>query len=208
VTGTRYVPRFTRVAGIAAAAIVVVVAGVVTSIVVFIPRGDATGDAILIGVGLVLLAAVALATIGSLRRARALRIVTASHPSALVFLARRQPSPVSDLAVYLAARGITADVADRWLVGMVDERGVSAWSLDQTPAELLVMPWSELGTIEVTDLESGGRGRGIAVDVKPFETPLITAIGYAAFGLTSSLSRDGVAEVCRLANALRPEADA
>jgi hypothetical protein len=87
---------------------------------------------------------------------------------------------------------------------MVDERGISAWSVDAEPSELLLMPWSELGEIEVTDLESGGKGRGIAVDVRPFDTPLIVAIGYAAFGLTSPLGRDGVAEVAALTNAKRP----
>ncbi len=199
-----YVRRFRLTAGVASAAFVLVAISLVVVIVVVVPRGDATGDAVLIGVALVLVAAVALATIGSLRGARALRRITASHPSGLVFLARRQPSVVSDLAVYLGARGITADVADRWLVALVDDRGISAWSLDQTPAELLLMPWGELGSIEVCDLESGGNARGIAVDVRPFDTPLIVAIGYAAFGLTSSLGRAGVAEVAECANRLRP----
>jgi hypothetical protein len=117
-------------------------------------------------------------------------------------MARRQPSLVSDFAVYLGARGISVDVADRWLVALVDDRGISAWSIGSAPAELLLMPWSELGVIEVTDLEAGGHG--IAVDVRPFETPLIVAIGYSAFGLTSSLGRDGVAEVAALTNGLRP----
>ena len=40
--------------------------------------------------------------------------------------------------------------------------------------------------------------------MRPFETPLIVAIGYAAFGLTSSLGRAGVAEVAALTNGLRP----
>lgn len=199
-----FVRRFRITAGIAAAAVVLVAIALVTVIVVVVPRRDATGDAILIGVGFVLIAAVALATIGSLRRARALARVTAAHPDGLVFLARRQPSLVSDLAVFLSARGITADVADRWLVALVDERGMSAWSLDQTPAELLLMKWDEIGSIEICDLESGGTARGIAVDVRPFETPLIVAIGYAAFGLTSSLGREGVAEVAERAEAARP----
>ena len=40
--------------------------------------------------------------------------------------------------------------------------------------------------------------------MRPFDTPLIVAIGYAAFGLTSSLGRAGVAEVAALTNGLRP----
>jgi hypothetical protein len=205
VNNAPFVRRFRMAAGIAATAVVVVVVVlVILLLVVIVPREDLASDVILIVVGVLLLAALAGASIQSWLRARSLRRVSASHPDAVVFLARRQPSLVSDLAVYLAARGITADVADRWLVGMVDDRGISAWSLDAAPSELLLMPWSELGSIEVCDLESGGKARGIAVDVRPFDTPLIVAIGYAAYGLTSSLGRDGVAEVAALANAKRP----
>lgn len=199
-----FVRRFRLAAGIAASLAVLVAIVVLILVFVVVPRPDVLGDVILIVVSIALAAAIAFATIGSWRRARALKQVTASHPDGLVFLARRQPSVISDLAVYLGTRGITADVADRWLVGLVDDRGISAWSLDATPAELLLMPWAELGSIEVTDLESGGRGRGIAVDVRPFDTPLIVAIGYSAFGLTSSLGRAGVAEVAALTNGLRP----
>ncbi|HEX7834784.1 MAG TPA: hypothetical protein VF479_04865 [Pseudolysinimonas sp.] len=199
-----FVRRFRLTAAGVVGAILVLVAVAVVVVAVAVPRQDAMGDAILV-VGIVAVAAVlALAAITSFRRAHALRRVTAQHPDDLVFMARRQPAVVSDLSVYLGERGITADVADRWLVGLVDDRGVSAWSITRTPTELLLMPWSELGAIEVCDLESGGGGRGIAVDVRPFDTPLVVAIGYAAFGLTSALSREGVAEVCRLANGLRP----
>jgi hypothetical protein len=199
-----FVRRFRIVAGVAAGAALVVAAIVLILVFVVVPRRDVLGDLMLVIVSVTLAGALAIATIGSWRRARALRRVTATHPDDLVFLARRQPSVISDLALYLDARGISADVADRWLVGMVDDRGISAWSLDAEPAELLLMPWAELGAIEVTDLESGSTGRGIAVDVRPFDTPLIVAIGYAAFGLTSSLGRDGVAEVNALTNAKRP----
>jgi hypothetical protein len=201
---TTFVRRFRVTAGIVAAAVVLVATVLVILMIVVVPHEDGTSDIILIVVGALLLGALVGATIGSWRRAQALRAVAATHPDAVAFLARRQPSLVSDLAIYLGARGITADVADRWLVGMVDDRGISAWSLGSSPSELLLMPWAELGSIEVTDLESGGKGRGIAVDVRPFDTPLITAIGYSAFGLTSSLGRDGVAEVVAAANGLRP----
>jgi hypothetical protein len=66
------------------------------------------------------------------------------------------------------------------------------------------MPWAEVGAIEVIDVEFGGRGRGIAVDVRPFDTPLIVTVGYAAFGLTAPLDRAGAAEVTALTNAIRP----
>ena len=44
----------------------------------------------------------------------------------------------------------------------------------------------------------------IAVEVKPFPTPLLTAVGYAAFGILAPFSRAGLAEVISTANALRP----
>jgi hypothetical protein len=148
-----FVRRFRVAAAGVVAAILALVALAVIAFVIAVPRPDVAADVILV-VGLIALAAVlALATIGSLRRGRALRIVTMQHPDGVVFMARRQPSMVSDLSVYLGSRGITADVADRWLVGLVDRRGISAWSVGRAPAELLLMPWSELGSIEVTDLE-------------------------------------------------------
>jgi hypothetical protein len=204
VTTPAYVRRFRRAAGIAAAVAVILAVALLSVLIVVIPRRDMAGDAILVVVSLALGAVIAVSVVGSRRRAQAIHRVSAQHPGGLVILARRQPSLVSDLAVYLADRGITANVADGWQIGLVDERGISVWST--TPAELLLMPWSELGSIEVTDLESGGKARGIAVDVRPFDTPLIVAIGYAAFGLTGSLGRTGVAEVAALANGLRPAA--
>ncbi len=200
----QFVRRYRITAGVAAGVSVVVAIVLLILVIVVVPRPDAFGDLILIVVAIALVAAVAGASVGSIRRERALKRVTAQHPDGLVFLARRQPSVVSDMAVYLGARGISADVADRWLVALVDDRGISAWSVGTSPAELLLMPWGELGSIEVCDLESGGRGRGIAVDVRPFDTPLVVAIGYAAFGLTTSLDRAGVAEVAALTNGLRP----
>ena len=203
----QFVRRFRITAGAAAAASVLAAVVLLILVFVVVPRPDVLGDIILIVVSVALAGAVAGTTVGSIRRAQALKRVWAQHPDDLVFLARRQPSVVSDLAVYLGSRGITADVADRWLVGLVDDRGISAWSVGTAPAELLLMPWGELGSIEVCDLESGGTARGIAVDVRPFDTPLVVAIGYAAFGLTSALDRAGVAEVTARTNALRPAAE-
>ncbi|MEO5920031.1 MAG: hypothetical protein ABIQ01_02700 [Pseudolysinimonas sp.] len=203
-TTPRFAQRFRVAAAVAGAVAVLVGAAIVVVMIVVVPRGDATGDAILVGVALAICLAIAGVSVQSVRRARALARVGAAHPDGLVFMARRQPSLVSDLAVYLRARDIDADVADRWLVALVDDRGVSVWGIGSAPAELLLMPWSELGAIEVTDLESGGRGRGIAVDVRPFDTPLIVAIGYSAFGLTATLGREGVAEVAALAEERRP----
>ena len=70
-----------------------------------------------------------------------------------------------------------------------------------TSRELLLVPWDHIGSIETTRLESGRTG--IAVDVKPFENPLIVSVGYSAFGIMAAFGRRGVTEVVELANALR-----
>jgi hypothetical protein len=158
----------------------------------------------MLGVAVLLVAVEASAAITSVRRAVALRRVSLDHPDGLVFLARRQPAIVSDLAEYLRAHDITADVADRWLVALVDDRGISAWGLGSHPEQLLLMTWDEIGPIEVTDLDSGAKGRGVAVLVRPSTDPLVASIGYAAFGLTASVGRDAVAEITAKTNALRP----
>lgn len=198
------VRRFRIRAAIIAAVVLALAIAAVIALEIAVPWPDTVDDVALIAIGVVLFATIAGVAIVSVRRALALRRVAAGHPGRIVFLGRRQPSVVSDLSVYLESRNISADVADRWLVAVIDDRGISAWSVGSTPAELLLIPWGELGTIEVTDVETGGRGRGVAVDVRPFATPLVVSVGYSAFGVTASLSRDGVAEVCRLVNDQRP----
>ena len=125
------------------------------------------------------------------------------NPHGAVFLARRQPALVSDLATYLGADSDVYDeVSDRWVVASIDERGMTAWSVGRDSRELLLVPWEHIGSIEPTALESGRVG--IAVDVKPFPTPLVVSVGYSAFGIMAAFGRRGVAEVVALANALRP----
>lgn len=200
---SQFVRRFRLTAGLTAGAIVLASVAVVAMLFVIAPRHN-VGDAILVVAIVVLCAAIAGSAVGSVRRAQSLKAVSELHPDGLVFLARRQPSLVSDVSVYLAQRQVEADVADRWLAALVDERGISVWSAGPRPAELLLMPWADLSSIEVTDLDHGVRGKGIEIDVRPFETPLIASIGYAAFGLTSTLDRAGVAEVVARTNGLRP----
>jgi hypothetical protein len=65
------------------------------------------------------------------------------------------------------------------------------------------MPWDAIGYIEQVALEGEPR-HGVAVDVKPFPTPLLAAVGYAAFGILAPFSRTGLAEVISTANGLRP----
>ena len=94
----------------------------------------------------------------ALPRSRALRQVTAANPHGAVFLAKRQPYEISDLATFVGqAQDILDQVADRWVVASVDDRGISAWSIEPTSHELLLMPWEAIGYIErCYDPASGG----------------------------------------------------
>lgn len=199
-----FVPRFRLTAAIVAGVILLVTAGVLGVVAVAVPREDVIGNLTMLGVALLLVVVETLAAITSVRRALALERVRLDNPAGLVFLARRQPAIVSDLAEYLRAHDITADVADRWVVALVDHRGISAWGLGSHPEQLLLIAWDEIGPIEVTDLDSGAKDRGIAVLVRPSNDPLVASIGYAAFGLTASVGREAVAEIAAKTNALRP----
>ncbi len=204
-----FVPRFRLIAAIVAFTVVAVTVAVLVLAAVFVPRDDPIADLALIGIAALLVGVEALIAIISTGRILALRRVTRDHPDGLVFLARRQPAVTSDLAEYLAAHGIPADVedaiADRWLVALVDRRGMSAWTPTPAPVQLVLMPWVEIGTVEVTDLDGSGPRRGIAVPVLPSGDPLVVSAGYAALGLTASVGADAVAEIVAKANALRPE---
>jgi hypothetical protein len=136
-------------------------------------------------------------------RITALRQVICENPRGAVFLARRQPALVSDLASYVTEPEIYNLVSDSWVVASIDDRGMAAWSVGRNPRELLLMPWSEIGGVEQIRLESGRPG--VAVDVKPFPTPLVVSVGYAAYGYLGAFESRGVDEVVATANALRPQ---
>ena len=136
----------------------------------------------------------------------ALRRLAKLHPTALVFLAERQATLAPDLPAYMAAKGYTADVSQGWFPALVDDRGISAWSPGPWPRELLLMPWAELDSITATAFTTidGRPGRGIAVDVAPYATPLIVTVGFAAFGVQAAFGSRGIAEIVAASNAQRP----
>lgn len=131
-------------------------------------------------------------------------------PDALIFLARREPTLAPDLPMYLHRKDLAVDVSDRWLPAVIDERGLAAWSGGFRPRELVLMEWSELGEIVATDFRSiDGHGLfGIAVDVRPFPTPLIVRVGYSMLGLQAPFDRAGTIAVSAAANAHRPVLEA
>ena len=151
-------------------------------------------------------ALLALVTVRAARHGLALRRLARMHPAGLVFLAERQATLAPDLPAYMAAKGYTADVSQGWYAALVDDRGISAWSTGPRPRELLLMPWDELGAISECRFTSvdGRPGRGISVDVAPYETPLIVTVGFAAFGVQTTFGARGIGEIVAATNALRP----
>jgi hypothetical protein len=136
----------------------------------------------------------------------ALRALRRRYPRAAVFLARREPALVPDLPMYQYRKDNTADVADRWIPGLVDHRGLSAWSGGPRPKELLLMEWSEIGAVEATEfLSIEGRPKfGASVDVRPFATPLLVDVGHSFFGFEGAFDRAGVQAVVDASNDKRP----
>jgi hypothetical protein len=154
-----------------------------------------------IGAG-ALVAGEAVFAVRSFQRSSALQQVMLANPDGAVFLGRRQPSVVSDLAGYVSASDVLDQVSDRWVVASIDHRGMAAWSIGRDARELLLIPWAEIGVVEVAPLESGRPG--VAVDVRPFATPLLVSVGYSACGIMAAFGHRGVAEVVATTNALRP----
>jgi hypothetical protein len=196
--------RFRRNAAfVAVLAVLALIALVVTGVVLAGVEPTASVPAWVAGAALAI--AVVVFAVNSLRRSRAIRDVMATNPDGVVFLGRRQPSLVSDLSTYVPDSGVLAEVSDRWVIASIDSRGMTAWSIGAGSRELLLMPWADVGTVEATRLEGSGRP-GIAVDVKPFPTPLVVSVGYSAFGIMAAFGRRGVAEIVEATNALRPAA--
>jgi hypothetical protein len=156
------------------------------------------------GAAVALAIAVVVFAVNSLRRSRAIRDVMTTNPGGLVFLGRRQPSLVSDLATYIPDSEVLAEVSDRWVIASVDGRGMTAWSIGAHARELVLMPWADIGSVERVRLEGSGRP-GIAVDVQPFPTPLVVSVGYSAFGVMAPYGKQGVDEIVIATNALRPD---
>ena len=199
--------RFVRRALIVLVGTVAAAAGIAAAVVVLLlgtPVPE-TGFAPLIAVIAVVLLLLGLGG-GSLWNGVGLIRISRARPDALVFLARREPSLAPDLPMYLHRKDISADVSDKWLPGVVDERGIAVWSGGFRPRELLVMEWSELGAIEPLDFTSidGHKQFGVAVDVMPFPAPLIVRVGYSMFGLQTSFDRAGTIAVSEATNARRP----
>jgi hypothetical protein len=194
--------RFRRKAGLIALLAVVLVSGALVAAIILTTDPDASASIVAWAVTAALAGGVGAFAASSARREIAMREVAGLNPDGLVYLARRQPALISDLETYLGSSPVASAVADRWVVALAGTRGLSAWSVGRRSQELLLIPWTDLGSLEVTRLENGRAG--VAVDVKPFATPLLVSVGYSAFGVLTALDRAGVAEVVAASDAFRP----
>lgn len=203
--------RFTRRALIVLVGTVAATAGIAV-VVVALLLGTPARDTAFVPLVAVIAVVALLLGLGapSIWNAIGLMRISRLKPDALVFLARREPSLAPDLPMYLHRKDIAADVSDRWLAAVIDDRGMAAWSGGFRPRELVLMEWSEIGEVVATDFRSldGSERFGITVDVRPFPTPLIVRVGYAMFGLQAAFDRAGTIAVNEAANAKRPVREA
>jgi hypothetical protein len=191
--------------GAIAGAIAVIVGGAVIVAVASRP-----GSGILVGY---LVAVVTLVTtIGILarvttRRARALRSLAARHPDDIVFLARRLPPVVSDLPAFLAAKGIDAEIGDGWYPGTAHADGITVWTDEADPRELIRIEWSEIGDVLAvrTPTVGGDRRWTVTVDVKPYVVPLTVDVGYAWGIVTMAMGAADTADLVAAIGAHRPD---
>ena len=121
--------RFRRGAGLAVVAAVVAFAAIIALASVLLARADTVAGLAALGVAFAFLATAVVLVVISFPRSRALRQVRQTNPDGAVFLARRQPSVVADLATYLGDSAIYDQVSDRWVIASIDERGMAAWSI-------------------------------------------------------------------------------
>lgn len=196
--------RFRRAAGLLVLAGVVALIAIVVIAIVLLARDDHAAGFTCLGVAVAMTIGAGIVASTALPRSRALRQVMAANPDGVVFLGRRQPYEINDLATYVGrSQELLDHLSDRWVVASIDDRGMAAWSVEHDARELLVIPWAAIGYIEPVALDGEPR-HGIAVDVKPFESPLKVAVGYAAFGVLAPFGRRGTAEVITASEAQRP----
>jgi len=199
--------RFTRRALTVLIGTVAAAAGI-ASVVVFLLLGTPARDTGFVPLVAVIAVVALLLGLGGSSIWNSIGLIRISRlkPDALVFLARREPTLAPDLPMYLHRKDIAADVSDRWLGAVVDERGIAAWSGGFRPRELVLMEGDEIGDVIATDFRGfdGSEQFGITVDVRPFPTPLVVRVGYAMPGLQAAFDRAGTIAVNEAANARRP----
>ena len=187
-----------------AGAVVLVVGGAISVALLGSPR---SGILIAYGFAVVtLLVLLVVLAIIATRSSRALRALATAHPDDVVFLARRLPPVVSDLPSFLKAKGIDAQIGDGWYPGTANARGLTVWTPEAEPREVLTIEWAEIGDVLMVRTPTvGGDSRWtVTVDVKPYVIPLTVDVGYAWGIVTMALDAVDTAEFVAAVNARRP----
>jgi hypothetical protein len=167
------------------------------------------GGGVLIAYGSALIVVLATALVlwrGTARLTEGLRALAAANPEGVAFLARRLPPAVSDLPAFMRAKGFAEEIGDGWYIGLADYRGLTAWSPERRPRELLLMDWLEVGDVlavhaSTVDDDSPGR---VTVDVRPYVVPLTVEVGYAWGLVTMKLDGVDTADLVSAVTAHRP----
>jgi hypothetical protein len=186
------------------AAVVVIGGGGVAIAVAGGPR-----NGILVAYGfasIAILAMIVVFGVMTTRLSRAVRTLAERHPDAVVFLARRLPPVVSDLAAYLRAKGLDIRLGDGWHPAFADDRGIVVCSLGGDPRELFVMEWAEIGDLEMVRTATvGGDSRwSVIVDVRPYDVPLTVDLGEAWGVVTMALDAGDTQAVMKAVVGRRP----
>lgn len=190
----------------------VVLVGVAFAVVaIALAVGRGFGANALVGIALVVGVLVFLVAVGatiSSRYGAAIRALRSRFPDGAVFLARRQPTVVTDVETWMSSKGLTSQISDGWMPAVVDARGISAWTAGRHPEEVLLMEWAELGEIAVTktSVAVGAPTWKVSVDVQPFVVPLTVEVGYSWGLVTAAVGHSDIEDVVRITNALRPPA--
>lgn len=205
----QFVVRFRRRARALslAAGIGFAVAAIGSGVLIIALLGERNGLLLAHGLAVATLGTVLIAlTVVSGRYSAALRRIAADHPGGFVFLARRQPPPVSDLPAFLASKGLDVQISDSWYVGLAADDGISVWTPGMRPRRLLTIDWAEMGEVRAVRVRTilGEMRWSVTVDVKPYETPLIVDVGLAEGLFTSTLGPRDLVEVVAALEARRP----
>jgi hypothetical protein len=190
--------------GTLAGAVVLVAGGALAAVHLWSPRsGILVAYSIAVVTLIVLL--VVLATL-STRSSRALRALATAHPNDVVFLARRLPPVVSDLPSFLKAKGVDASIGDGWYPGTAHSGGLTVWTPEAEPREVLTIEWAEIGDVlmVLTPTVGGDSRWTVTVDVKPYVIPLTVDVGYAWGIVTMALDAVDTAQFVAAVNAQRP----
>ena len=190
--------------GTLAGAAVLIAGGAVATVQLWSP-----GSGILVAYGFAvatLIVLLGVLAIIATRSSRSLRALATAHPGDVVFLARRLPPVVSDLPSFLKAKGIDASIGDGWYPGTAHSGGLTVWTPEAEPREVLTIEWAEIGDVLMVRTSTvGGDSRWtVTVDVKPYVIPLTVDVGYAWGIVTMALDAVDTAEFVAAVNAQRP----